>query len=145
VTRRNEHLAAHVSAFLLARQLILEMHARCAGLDHGLHQLERVQRPTEPSLRVRDDRREPVRPSAALGPRDLVGALQRVVDAPDEPRNAVRRIERLIRVGVSCDVRVGGDLPPGDVDRVESRLDHLDGLPARERAERGNGLAAPHE
>jgi hypothetical protein len=98
MARRNEHLAAHVSALLLARQLVLEMNACCAGLDHALHQLERVQRPPEPSLGVRDDRREPVRPSAALGPRDLVGALQRVVDAPDERGNAVRGIERLIRV-----------------------------------------------
>jgi hypothetical protein len=118
---------------------------RCAGLDHGLHQLERVQRPTEPSLRVRDDRRHPVRPPAAVGPRDLVCALQRVADAPDERWNAIRRIERLIRIGVSGDIRVGGHLPPGDVDRVEARLDHLDSLSARERAERGHGLAAPHE
>jgi hypothetical protein len=38
-------------------------------------------------------------PRLALGPRDLVGALERVVDAPTSAAR-VGRIERLVRVGV---------------------------------------------
>ena len=56
--RRHQHLAAEMAAFLLRRELILEMHARRAGLDHRLHQLERVERPAEAGLGIGDDRRD---------------------------------------------------------------------------------------
>ena len=36
------------------------------------------------------------------------------------------------------EVRVGSDLPAGEVDRIETRLDHLHGLRAGERTERGD-------
>ena len=39
------------------------------------------------------------------------------------------------------EVRVGGDLPAGEVDRVEARLHHLHRLAARHRAERRDPLA----
>ena len=58
--RRHEDLAAHVPAFLGRGQLILEVHAGGTGLDHLLHQLERVEHPAEARLGVRDDRLEPV-------------------------------------------------------------------------------------
>jgi hypothetical protein len=64
-------------------ELVLEVHAGGARLDHGLHQLEGVERPAEAGLGVGHDGREPVAlapPSAVL---DLVGALQRLVDALD--------------------------------------------------------------
>ena len=74
LARRNENLAAEVAAFLLGRELVLEVHAGGAGLDHRLHELERVQRAAEAGLGVRDDGREPVRAAHALGSVDLVGA-----------------------------------------------------------------------
>ena len=58
--RRHEHLAAHVAALLLGGELVLEVHARGARLDHRLHQLERVERAAEAGLGVGHDRREPV-------------------------------------------------------------------------------------
>ena len=61
-------------------ELVLEVHAGGAGLDHRLHQLEGVERAAEAGLGVGDDRREPVRARLAFGVLDLVGALQRVVD-----------------------------------------------------------------
>ena len=79
---RDEHLAAEMAALLLGRELILEVHGRRARLDHPAHQLERVQRPAEAGLGVRDDRQQVVALSFALGPLDLVGAQQRVVQAP---------------------------------------------------------------
>ena len=65
--RRDQHLAAHVAALLLRRQLILEVDARDAGLDHRLRQFEHVQRAAEARLAVRHDRGEPVRGVVALG------------------------------------------------------------------------------
>ena len=73
---------------------------------------------------------------AALGPVDLVGAQQRVVDALHERGHAVRRVEALVGVGLPGEVRVGRDLPAGEVDRLEPGLDHLHGLAAGHRAER---------
>ena len=58
--RRHEHLAAQVAALLLGGELVLEVHARGAGFDHRLHQLEGVERAAEAGLGVGDDRREPV-------------------------------------------------------------------------------------
>ena len=77
---RHQHLAAKVPAFLLGRELVLEMHARRTRLDHRPHQLIRVQRPAEPGFRIGDDRRHPVRPVGALAASDLIGPAQRRVD-----------------------------------------------------------------
>ncbi len=89
---RHQHLAAEMAALLLGRQLVLEMHARGARLDHRPHQLIGVERAAEPGLGVGDDRRHPVGAIAlALAHRDLVGAAQRGVDAADHIRDGVRR------------------------------------------------------
>ncbi len=56
----DEHLAPHVPALLLAGELVLEVDARRAGLDHRLHDLERVERAAEAGLGVGDDRGEVV-------------------------------------------------------------------------------------
>ena len=54
LARRYEDLASHVAALLLARELILEVDGGGTGLDHGLHQLERVERPAETGLGIGD-------------------------------------------------------------------------------------------
>ena len=46
---RDEHLAAHVAALLLAGELVFEVHARGAGFDHGLHQLVHLSAPPNPA------------------------------------------------------------------------------------------------
>ncbi len=96
----DEHLAAHVTALLLRRELVFPVHACGAGFDHRLHELERVERPTETGLRVGDDRHEPIAQRAAvvLGPFDLVGTAQRVVDAAHDGRHAVHGVEALVGV-----------------------------------------------
>ena len=53
---------------------------------------------------------------------------------------AVRGVEALVGIGVAREVRVGCDLPAGEVDRLEAGLDHLHGLAARHRAERRHPL-----
>src|SRR5438128_1122298 len=40
--RRDEHLATHVSAFLLGSQLIFKMHTCRSGFNHRFHQLENI-------------------------------------------------------------------------------------------------------
>src|SRR6185503_9339670 len=71
--RRDQHLAAQMAALLLARQLILEVNARGARFDIGLHDLEAVERSAETRFRIRKDRREPVPFRAAFEMLDLVG------------------------------------------------------------------------
>jgi hypothetical protein len=51
-----QHLPPEVPALLLGRELIFEVHARGARLDHRGHQLEGVERAAEPGLGVRNDR-----------------------------------------------------------------------------------------
>ena len=75
--RRDEHLAAEVAALLLRRELVLEVHARGAGLDHRLHQLERVERAAEAGLGVGDDRREPVRARCRCPPTCSIWSARR--------------------------------------------------------------------
>ena len=57
---RDQHLAAHMAAFLLRGQLVLEMDACDAGLDIAARQFERVQRAAKAGLGIGDDRGEPV-------------------------------------------------------------------------------------
>ena len=57
---RHEDLAAQVAALLLRRELILEVHAGGASLDHRLHELEGIERAAEAGLGVGNHRREPV-------------------------------------------------------------------------------------
>ena len=91
-------------------ELVLEVDARGASFDHGLHQLEDVERATETGLGISDYRGEPMDPVPALGVVDLVGPLQRLVD-PDDVRHAVCRIQTLIRIHVPGQVGVGSHLP----------------------------------
>ena len=74
--RRHQNLAAEMAAFLLGRELVLEMDAGGAGLDHRLHQLEGVERAAEAGLGIGDDRREVIGVAAAFERLDLVGALE---------------------------------------------------------------------
>ena len=137
----HEHLAAHVAALLLGRELVLPVHPGSAGRDHRLHQLERVQRATEAGLGVGDDRHQVVGADGAGAVVDLVGAHQRVVDPPDDGRHRVGRVQALVRVGLAGQVGVGGDLPAGEVDGLEPAAHHLHGLVTGQRAERpGEGL-----
>ena len=73
--RRNQHLAAHVAALFLRRELIFEVDPCRAGFDHRLHQLENVECTAESRFGIRHDRRIPVRVLAAFHVIDLVGTL----------------------------------------------------------------------
>ena len=128
--RWHENLAAHVAAFLFARQLIFQMNSRRAGFDHCLHQFENIERAAKAGFRIRDDRSEPVDVSLSLGMMDLVGPLQRLVDPLHHRRNAVRRIKTLVGIHVSGEIRVGRNLPAAQIDRFQSRFHLLHGLVA---------------
>jgi hypothetical protein len=107
-----EHLAAEVAALLLGRELVLVMHSGGARLDHRAHQLVRLERPAEAGFRIGDDREQPV----GLVP--------------------LGRLDLHRPVGLPGEVRVGCDLPAGEVDRLQAGLRHLDGLAAGHRSER---------
>ena len=138
---RHQHLAAHMAALLLRGQLILEMHGRGPRLDHRLHQLEDIQRAAETGLGVGDDRREEIMLGRGLAVMplhglDLVGALQRLVDAAHDGRHAIDRIEALIGIHVAAGVGVRRDLPARQVDRLQPGLYLLHRLVAGEGAQR---------
>ncbi|VTR65458.1 hypothetical protein DESC_320055 [Desulfosarcina cetonica] len=132
----HEDLAAHVAAFLGRGELIFEMHAGRAGLDHLLHQFEGVERPAEPGLGIGNDGRKPVRAAfAAVEHLDLIGAPQGVIDALNHGGDAVGRVEALVRVHFSGQVGVGRHLPATQVDGLEAGLHLLHGLVAGQRAQ----------
>ena len=100
--RRHQHLSAHMAALLDRRQLIFEVHAGRARLDHRLHELEGVQHAAETRLRVGHDRREPVDVVLALGVVDLVGAHERIVDPAHDGRHAESPVERLVGIHLAA-------------------------------------------
>ena len=145
VTRRHENLAAEMAALLLRRELVLEMDAGRPGFDHRPHQLVRAERPAESGLGVGHDREQPVAVRASLRARDLIGAQERVVQALDQRGRAVGGIEALVRVRVAGEIRIRGDLPPREVDRLEAGPRHLHRLVSGDGPERGDVVARSQE
>jgi len=135
---RNDDLPSEVAALLRGGELILEVDAGGSGVDHGLHEFERVEGPTESGFRVRDDRDEPV---DVVVPRHVlffVFSPERVVDPPDDVGDAVRRVQAQIGIHLARAVAVGGDLPTAQVDRPEPGPDLLDRLVSGESPQGGD-------
>jgi hypothetical protein len=86
------------SAALLAGQLVLEVHTSCPGFDHAFHQLEGIERPAEARFGIGHDRQKIVMVAAALQMLDLIRSTQRVVDAADDHRHAVGRVQALVGI-----------------------------------------------
>src|SRR5712691_12114124 len=61
-----------------------------------------------------------------------------VVYAAHDIRDAVRGVEALVGIHLARVVRVRGDLPAAQIDCREARVDLLDRLVTRQRAERGH-------
>ena len=99
---RHQDLAAHMSAFLRGRKLILEMHACSACIDHVLHQLKRVQHSAEAGFRIGDDGQEPVNRIIAFRAVDLISSSQSGVDCANQVGRAVGRIQALIGIHLAC-------------------------------------------
>ena len=123
--RRHQHLAAKMTALLCRRQLIFEVNASRAGLDHRLHQLERVQRAAEAGLGVGDERNKPIDAVLAFGVMDLVSARKRIVQPAAKVRHRIGRVEALIGIHLPGVVGVGRNLPAADIDGLQSGGDHL--------------------
>ena len=121
------------------------MDSRRPRLDHGLHQLERVQGAAEARLGVGDDRCEPVGLCPPLRPLDLVGPQERIVDLADHGGRAGGRVEAEVGIHLAGLVVVRGHLPPAHVDRRDAGLHDLDGLVAGEGAERPDILPGLHQ
>ena len=123
--RWDEHLAAEVAALFLRGELIFEMHARSASLDHGFGQLVHVERAAEARFHVGHDRREPVGCGVALEVVDLIGAGERVIDAAHDIGHAIGRLQTLIGIHLPRAVCMGGDLPAAQVNRLDPGFDSL--------------------
>src|SRR5216683_1359040 len=87
--------AANRAATNFCTASVLEMNAGGARFDHSLHQFKRVESSAEASFRIGHQRRKPgLRGSNfSFCVMDLIGALERAVDAAAQVRNAVRRIQ----------------------------------------------------
>ena len=133
---RHQHLAAEMTTFLFRSELVLEMHAGSARLDHRLHQFVGVERAAEAGFGIGNDRRHIINAVIALGMSDLIGAAQRVVDAPDDSRDRIHRVQRLVRIHLPRCVRIRRNLPAGEIDRLQSGFDLLHRLVAGQCAQR---------
>src|SRR5438034_7829633 len=87
--RRHEHLSAKMAAFLRRGELVFEVNTGRARLDHGFHQFERVQVPSEASFGIGDQGSKPIDSVLSLSMVNLVSAGQRLVDTPDNIRHAI--------------------------------------------------------
>ena len=72
-TGRHQYFATHVTAFFYRSQLVFEVNASGARVDHGFHQLIGVEHATETGFSVSHDGREEVDIVFAFGPLNLVG------------------------------------------------------------------------
>ena len=92
--------------------------------------------PPKPGFRIGHDGEKPIDLRVAFGVRDLVRALQRLVDPFHYRGDAVRRIEALVGIHLSREIGVGRDLPAAEVDRLQTGARLLHRLVAGERTER---------
>src|SRR5207248_8899099 len=123
------------SSSSLARELILEVHAGRARLDHSFDQFKNVERSAKTGFGVGTDRHKPIDIVLTLDTRDLVGALQSLIDPFDHSRHAVCRIKTLIGIHLAGEIGISRDLPSAKVDRLQSRPNLLKRLVPGERAE----------
>jgi hypothetical protein len=138
LARRHDDLPAEMAALLGGRKLVLEVDGGRTGVDHGLRDFKRMERPAKAGLRIREDRREPIAVLDSSQVRLLVFPSERVVDPAHDVRDAVRRIQTEIGVHLSGVVAVRRDLPAAHVNRTQARAHLLDRLVPRQGAERCN-------
>ena len=123
--RRHQDLAAEVPALLGGGQLVFEMHAGGARLDHRLHQLEGVKGAAKSGFGVGNQRHEPVNTVLAFGVMDLVGANEGVVEASAKIGYRVGGIETLVGIHLAGVVGVSRNLPAANIDGLQAGGDHL--------------------
>jgi hypothetical protein len=68
----------------------------------------------------------------------LSGPPKRVVDSATKCWRTRRRVKALIRIHLLRQIGVRSHLPATEIKRFQAGLDHLHGLAARHRAERGD-------
>jgi hypothetical protein len=129
-----------VAALLDGSQLVFPVHASSAGADHGLHQFVGVQHAAETGFSVSNDRQVVFHVAGiarvdVLGPLDFVSAVEGIVDALDNLRHGVNRVQRLVRVHGGVFVVVSSNLPAGQVDGLDAGLGLLHGLAAGQGAQ----------
>ena len=89
-----------------------------AGFDHRFDQFEDVERSAETGFRIGDNGNKPVDVVFSFRVRDLIGALQRQIDAFNHSGNAVRGIQTLVRIHLPGEICVCRHLPAAEIDRL---------------------------
>src|SRR3989442_9416555 len=101
LSRWNQYLTTQMSTFLLASKLVLIVDRSGSGLDHSLHQFERVKGPTKSGLCIRNYRCKPINVPFSLHMLYLVRSLQCSVDPSDKFRDTIGRIETEVLIRLS--------------------------------------------
>src|SRR5262249_30086697 len=118
------------------RELVLEVDASRARLDHRLHQFESIQGAAEPGFGIRHNGSHPIDAVLSVEMMNLVGAQEGIVDPTRYVGNAISRVQTLIWIHLACIIRVGCDLPSTKVDGLQTSLHLLHSLIAGEGTER---------
>ena len=103
--------------------------------NHLQHEFIGVERPAEPGFSIGNNRRPKVEAIFAAKQLNLIGSLERIVDAADDRRHAVRRVQALVGIHARSQVVVCRHLPAAQVDGSETGPGHLHSLVAGESAE----------
>ena len=131
----HQYLTTHMPALFHRRELVFEVNAGGAGVDHCLHELECIQYTAEAGLGVGHDRRKKIDVAFALGVLDLISADEGAIDSSHHRWHRIHRIQRLVRIHFAGDVGVSGHLPAGEIDSLETSLDLLHRLIAGQRTQ----------
>ena len=116
------------------------MDGASAGLDHGLHQLKRVEHAAKTGFGIGHDGREVIDEVLiagvnAFGVLDFVSTAEGVVHTLHNLGHRVHGVQRLVRVHRRVGVVVSGNLPARQVNRLHAGFDLLHGLATGERAQ----------
>src|SRR5207244_12659711 len=85
-----------MTALLRRGKLVFEVNTSRACLDHGFHQFERVQVPSEASLGIGEQGSKPVDSVLSLSMVHQISAGPRLVDTPANTRHDISRIQDLL-------------------------------------------------
>jgi len=126
-----------ISAFqhvAIGRECVIADRVMLIDFDHGVVEVELYKLAVEMADRI-----------VIFGMMQLVGAHESVVDPAHHLRHRVRRVERLVRVGLAGQVPVRRHLPARQVDGLQPRLHHLHRLVAGDGTERAHGVLGLQE
>ena len=121
-----------MSTLLDGRQLIFKVDTTGARINHGLHQLERIQDATKTSFSVGHDGHKIVHISGTTGALDLICPLESIVDPSHNRGHRIDWVKRLIRIHGVTQIGICSNLPARQINRLDTGFNLLDCLTPRQ-------------